>query len=122
VPACNLTFFARWRDHTIEQTVSVDPGRTSYVSLDIGAGRDKTVSGLVRDRDDKPVANARVTAVIDKHEVSTARTDANGRYTISTRSGAQLVAASGYRVGRATVGTADVASEIVDLVLADVDQ
>lgn len=122
VPACNLTFFARWRDRTIEQTVSVDPGRTSYVSLDIGAGRDKTVSGLVRDRDDKPVANARVTAVIDKHEVSTARTDANGRYTISTRSGAQLVAASGYRVGRATVGTADVASEIVDLVLADVDQ
>lgn len=122
VPACNLTFFARWRDKTFQQTVTVDPGRTAYVSLELGAGRDKTITGIVRDRDDKPVSGARVTAVIDQHEVSTARTDANGRYTITARAGSQLVAASGYHVGRATVGHADVANEIVDLVLSDVDQ
>ena len=66
--------------------------------------------------------SSRVTAVLDKQEVSTARTDSDGRYTITARSGSQLVAASGYHVGRATVGHADVASELVDLVLNDIDQ
>ncbi len=122
VPACTLTFVARWRDKTFQQTVTVDPGRTAYVSLELGTGREKTVTGTVRDRDDKPVSGARVTAVLDKQEVSTARTDSDGRYTITARSGSQLVAASGYHVGRATVGHADVASELVDLVLNDIDQ
>lgn len=121
VPACNLTFNARWRDKTSEQTIVVDPDRTAYVSLDLGAGRDKTVSGTVRGADDKPVANARVTAVIDRREISTVRTDDSGRFTLTTKSGAQLVAASGYHVGRGTVGHADVANEIVDLVLSDTD-
>lgn len=118
-PACTLSLAIRWRDKLIESTVVVDPDRTAYMELDIGTPREKTVTGTVRDRDGRGVGGARVTAVIRGREAATARTDARGRYTLQTHAGAQVMAGKGERAGRAYVGRANVASEIVDLVLDD---
>jgi len=45
------------------------------------------------------------------------RTDKNGRFTMTTRSGAQLLARSSGKLGKSSVGKANVASERVDIVL-----
>jgi hypothetical protein len=47
--------------------------------------------------------------VLHDREAATARTDASGRYTLQTHSGAQLVAGKGEHVGRSHVGRANVA-------------
>ena len=118
-PACALGLVVRWRDQVREAQLVVEPERTAYVELDLGAPRDKTVRGTVRDRNGKPIANARVTAVVDQHEVETVRCDSAGRFSLKTRSGAQLVAGDGAHVGRATVGRANVPSEQLDITLDD---
>ncbi len=117
VPACTLTFSARWRDRVISQAVVIDPGLTSSVELDLGTPRDKTVHGTVRDAAGNAVPNARITSIVDNKEVATIRADGTGSFTLSTRSGAQLVAASGTQVGGASVGRANVLRERVDVVL-----
>lgn len=119
IPACTLTFSARWRDRVITRNASIEAHRTTYVELELGEAQEKTVHGTVRDRDGKPVADARVTAIIDTREAKTVRTREDGTFTLTTKAGAQLVAGTGRHVGRATVGRANVPSERVDLVLAN---
>lgn len=118
-PACTLTLAVRWRDRLVQTSVVVEPERTSYIEVEAGTPREKTVTGIVRDEGGSPVSGARVTAVLHEREAATARTDAHGRYTLQTQSGAQLVAGKGDHVGRSSVGRANVASEQVDLVLDD---
>jgi len=118
-PACTLSLAVRWRDTLVETTTVVEPNRTAYVEVDIGAPREKTVTGTVRDVAGHAVEGARVTAVLHDREAATARTDASGKYMLQTHSGAQLVAGKGELVGRGVVGRAKVASEQVDLVLDD---
>jgi hypothetical protein len=118
-PACTLALAVRWRDKLVETSVVVEPDRAAYVEVDVGAPRGKTVHGVVRDVAGNAVEGARVTAVVQDREAATVRTDAAGRYTLQTSSGAQLVAGKGEHVGRASVGRANVASEQVDLVLDD---
>jgi hypothetical protein len=76
---------------------------------------------IVRDEHGEPASGARVTALLDEKEATTVRTDANGRYTLTTRAGAQIIAGDGGKTGRATVGTANVPTEEVDVTL-DSDQ
>ncbi|HEY5926597.1 MAG TPA: carboxypeptidase-like regulatory domain-containing protein [Kofleriaceae bacterium] len=116
-PACTLTFAVRHRDKLVQQNVVVEPDRTAYIEVDIGTPREKTVTGVVRDAGGDGVAGARVTAVLGERETETARTDASGRYTLKTHSGAQLVGSKDAKLGRGRVGRANVASEQVDLVL-----
>jgi hypothetical protein len=116
-PACTLRFHARWRSRTTEAIVVVEPNSTAYVALDLGAPHEKAVRGIVRDERGAPAANVAVTALIDEREASTVRTDPNGRFTITTRSGAQLLARSAGKVGSGLVGNANVPSEVVDIVL-----
>lgn len=120
-PACALTIAVRWRDKTTHESVIVEPSSTAHVSIRLGASRDKAVTGVVRDANGEPASGARVTAVVDEREATTVRTDTDGRYTLTTRSGAQIIAGDGGKSGRATVGTANVPSEQVDIVL-DGDQ
>lgn len=120
-PACALALAVRWRDRLSEVTTVVEPGHTAYIDVDVGAPREKTVSGVITDLAGNPVEGARVTAVIHDKEAATTRSDGHGRYTLKTHSGAQLVAGKGEHVGRATVGRANVPSELVDLVLDDAD-
>jgi len=117
VPACTLAYSVRWRDTWLAQSAVVEPGRTAYIEIPLGEPRVKQVHGLVRDADGKPVANARVTAVVDNSEAVTVRSDDSGRFTLKTHAGAQLVAGNGIRVGRGTVGRANITEERVDLVL-----
>lgn len=121
VPACAVTFSARWRDRLVAGSAVVEPGKTSYVELDLGKARDKIVRGTVRDRQGNPVANARVTALVDNEESATVRTGEDGSFEMKTQSGAQLLAGNGRKVGRGTVGRANVRTERVDLVLDSVD-
>jgi hypothetical protein len=120
-PACALSLAVRWRDRLSEVTTVVEPDHTAYIDVDVGAPREKTVSGVIKDLAGNPVEGARVTAVIHDKEAATTRSDGQGRYTLKTHSGAQLVAGKGEHVGRATVGRANVASELLDLVLDDAD-
>jgi hypothetical protein len=122
VPACTLAIAVRWRDKLIETTAVVEPNRTAYIEAEIGEPRVKTVSGTVRDIAGKSVEGARITAVLHDRETATARSDANGRYTLQTHSGAQLVAGKAEHVGRGHVGRANVASEQIDLTLDDADE
>jgi hypothetical protein len=117
VPACALTFSARWRDRLISQTVVIEPDRTSFVDLELGTPREKTVHGTVRDGEGNPAPKARVTALVDNKEAVTIRADESGAFTLQTHSGARLVAGNGNQVGGASVGRANVASERVDIVL-----
>jgi hypothetical protein len=118
-PACTLSLAVRWRDTAVEATAVVEPNRTAYVDVDVGAPREKTVTGIVRDTAGHAVEGARVTAVLHDREAATARTDASGHYTLQTHAGAQLVAGKGEHTGHGAVGHANVASELVDLVLDD---
>jgi hypothetical protein len=117
VPACTLTMTARWRDKLITQAVVVDPERTAYIELALGTPRDKQITGTVRDDTGKPVANARITALVDNREATTVRSDGDGRFQLTTTAGAQLVAGNGKLVGRATVGRANIATEQIDIAL-----
>ena len=117
VPACTLTMTARWRDTLLTQAVVVEPDRTAYMELALGVPREKVVSGTVRDDAGKPVANARITALVDNREATTVRSDAKGHFELKTLAGAQLVAGNGIRVGRASVGRANIATERVDISL-----
>ncbi len=121
VPACALTFTAQWRDRVVTSSSVVEPGKTAYVELDLGRARDKVVRGTVRDRQGKPVANARVTALVDNEESATVRTGEDGTFELKTQSGAQLLAGNGRKVGRGSVGRANVDDERVDLVLDSID-
>lgn len=121
VPACTLTVTARWRDKLLTQAIVVEPDATAYVELALGAPRDKQVHGIVRDDSGKPVANARVTAVVDNREATTVRSDGDGRFTLTAQAGAELVAGTGRRSGRALVGRANVPSEQVDITLSSTD-
>jgi hypothetical protein len=121
VPACAVTFSAQWRDRVVTGSAVVEPGKTAYVELDLGKARDKIVRGTVRDRAGKPVANARVTALVDNQESATVRTGDDGAFELKTQSGAELLAGNGRKVGRGTVGRANVGSERVDLVLDSID-
>jgi hypothetical protein len=62
-----------------------------------------------------------VTALVENREVWTGRTRADGTYEMHVESGAEIVAGNGRRTGHGQVGRANVTSERVDLVLADVD-
>jgi hypothetical protein len=122
-PACGLRFVARWRNRTLEQQVVVEPNGTAHVTLDLGTPHDKTVQGIVRDAHGAPAADVRVTALLQSQESATVRTDREGHYTLKTRSGAQIIAGNGAKVGHGTVGRANVPSEVVDVVLdGDGDQ
>jgi hypothetical protein len=121
VPACALTFTARWRDKQLIHGVVVEPDATAYIELALGTPRAKEVRGVVRDDAGKAVANARVTAVIDNREASTVRSDQDGRFTLTTPAGSQLIAGDGRRSGRATVGRANVPTEQVDITLSSAD-
>ena len=120
-PSCGLTVALRWRDKTTFASLVVEPDATAHLSVDLGAARDKNVHGIVRDEHGEPASGARVTALLDEKEATTVRTDASGRYTLTTRAGAQIIAGDGGKTGRATVGTANVPSEEVDVTL-DSDQ
>ncbi|HSD90298.1 MAG TPA: carboxypeptidase-like regulatory domain-containing protein [Kofleriaceae bacterium] len=122
-PACGLRFVARWRNRTVEEQLIVEPEGTAHVTLELGTPHDKTVQGIVRDSHGAPAADVRVTALLQSQESATARTDREGRYTLKTRSGAQIIAGNGAKVGHGTVGRANVPSEVVDVVLdSDGDQ
>ncbi|HUJ62038.1 MAG TPA: carboxypeptidase regulatory-like domain-containing protein [Kofleriaceae bacterium] len=114
VPACDLALVARWRDRVVHARVPVAPGQVAHVELDLGPPRAKTVHGIVRDRDARPIANARVTSVFEGNHAS-ATTDADGRYTLGSYAGAQLVAGDGDHVGSGVVGRANISDEEVDL-------
>jgi hypothetical protein len=115
VPACTLRMTARWRDKVIPETIVVEPDRTAYLELPLGAPRDKRVHGTVVDDAGEPAANARVTAVIDGRELVTVRTDTHGAFELKTQGGAELMAGNGKRVGQAQVGRANVPDEQVDI-------
>jgi hypothetical protein len=121
VPACGLTFTARWRDHEITGSVVVEAERTSYVELELGGAREKIVRGTVRDSGGVAVGSVRITALVENKEVATGRSEKDGTFELHVPSGAELVAGNGRRVGRGTVGRANVASERVDIVLDDID-
>jgi hypothetical protein len=117
VPACSLTMTARWRDKLLTHGIVVEPDATAYVELALGTPRDKLVRGTVRDDTGKPVSNARITALVENREVATVRSDGDGRYEMTVQAGATVVAGNGKRVGRATVGRANVSTEQVDIAL-----
>lgn len=116
-PACALTVTARWRDKLITNAVVVEPDATAYLELALGSPREKKIHGTVRDDTGKPIANARVTALVDNREAATMRTDSDGHYEMTTLGGAQVVAGNGKRSGHASVGKANVPTEQVDVIL-----
>jgi hypothetical protein len=117
-PACTLELVVRARGHERPIPVVVDPDRTVPLELELGEPREKTVVGTVRDGEGRPIEHARVTAVLDRYPAASARSDAGGRFTLRTYAGAQLVASSGALAAETMVGRANVATERIELVLA----
>lgn len=115
VPACAIQALAVWREQRVRFDVSVPANGTGTVELALGPPRAKTVHGIVRDEDGRPAAGMRVTAYHVDGPTST-RTDATGRYSLRTFSGATL-AADGAVASQTVVGSADVDDEVIDLVV-----
>ncbi len=125
LPACELDFAALWSGSKIDQHVEIPAGGTAQIELPVGELRDKTVRGVVRTAAGEPVAGVAVTAVRpDRDPDASARnavtmTDAAGRYTIQTVSGATLRVSAHGEVGEAQVGGANIDAEQVDLVIGE---
>ncbi len=116
VPACELTVSATWHGHKTVGAATVPAGSSATLELSLGPPHDKTVQGVVKDIEGKPIAGTVVTATLDD-ATTTATTDDRGAFTLKTFSGAMIFAASGDRMANATVGFANVDREVVDLVL-----
>jgi hypothetical protein len=118
VPACALMMTLHWRDTTEHKALAVDIDRPTHLQLDLGTPRGKTVHGIVRDGDGRPVPGASVTSTSPAaHATAGVRTDEAGRFTIGTFSGAQLSAGDGERVATADIGHTNVSDEQLDLVV-----
>ena len=115
LPACALSFGAIWHGQPIAQQVVIPSGGTAHVVLDLGPPVARTVHGVVRDANGKPLAGAQVTASYEGGGDVTATTDASGGYTLKTFAGATLTAAARGRIGFAQVGGGDQ----VDLAVQD---
>jgi hypothetical protein len=117
VPACDLQFTVTWKNETMTMRTIVPNAGAGRVQLDLGAPREKRVTGTVRDRDGHRVAGAHVVALYKK-QTATATTDADGKFEIATFAGATITADHDGARGEADVGRANVASERVELVLS----
>ncbi len=116
VPACDLQFDAIWHGETISTRTVVPAGGAARVQLDLGTPRDKTVIGVVRDREGRGVGKVHVTATYKKSS-ATAITDERGKFAIDTVAGATISVEVGTSRGEALVGLANVPRERVDIVL-----
>lgn len=125
VPACDLQYFATWRNRSVRGGVEVPAGGAVRIELGIGPPRTKVVRGTVTDEAGRPVEGVTVRAVFEDASPVTATSDAAGRYTLSTFASATLVAR--HRVDRlaymayAVVGTSDADAETIDLPLLNVN-
>jgi hypothetical protein len=138
LPACELTFSVIWRGQTIAQRAAIPSNGVAHVEVDLGPPRPKTVHGIVRGPEGKPVAGARVAAVYrsagraatrtngagnamrpDDAGTAATRTDAAGAYTLETFSSAWIRATAPGVIGFAPVGNANIDREQVDIVVDD---
>ncbi len=119
VPACAaLDYRILWHGIEARDSIAVPSGGIAQVAFNVGPPKLKTVHGRVT-QDGKPVAGATVRAhAMPGGEVATATTDADGRYTLKTTSGAYLDARAPSFGAYAEVGTANVDDEEVDLVMS----
>lgn len=116
LPACDLQLAIAWHGATLAARAAVPHGRAARVQLELGAPREKHVTGIVRDRAGHAVAGAHVTARV-KLEAATAITDDDGRFELATAAGATIEVEHEGARGEASVGLANVPRERVDVVL-----
>jgi len=122
VPACDLHVIASWQRRTEPSRVTVPANGVGRVELALGPARTKQVYGVVRDDAGRPIEGAHVIAVLEGDaaaDEATAVSDATGRFSIDTFSGASLTASTMGRAGFAAVGMANVDREQVDIVIHD---
>jgi hypothetical protein len=122
LPACNVWARATWRDQHVRLDVEVPANGTATVELELGPPHPKTVRGTVRDEDGRPVPDALVTAAYKTDRNTLTRTDGTGRYSLQTFSGATINVEAQGSSGLASVGTANVDEEQVDVTLGSVDR
>ncbi|MDB4953641.1 MAG: hypothetical protein JWO36_1210 [Myxococcales bacterium] len=118
-PACDLQLSATWHGRRTKLSADVVANETTEIELAIGSPRPKTIHGVVRDRESRPIPDAvvRTIGTDDDTEAHTVRTDGAGRYTMRAYSGAQIVATGGRLAGLALVGRANVDDEEVDVMV-----
>lgn len=117
IPACLVLAHVTWRDQNLPLDVVVPPNGVGTVDLPIGPPRPKRVHGVVRDAEGRPTPDVTVTAEDQASHVTSTRTDATGRYSIQTVSGARLMADGPGAWTVQDVGMANVDDEVVDLAL-----
>ena len=117
VPACTILGRASWREQRVRFEVEVAAGASATVELDLGPPHAKTVHGTIRDDAGRPVPNALVTASYKQDANVNVRSDAAGRYTLQTFSGATINADALGNAGSSVVGMANVDDEEVDVSL-----
>jgi hypothetical protein len=125
LPACNLTYSAKWQNTELDAQAEVPPDGAVAVELEVGPPHAKTVHGVVSDGSGRPIAGAAVSAYVSAtasgdtdEKIVNATTDANGAYTLKSWSGAQLVVSGGGSWGRGTVGRTNVDDERVDITVS----
>jgi hypothetical protein len=119
LPACDLSFSAVWRGHSLAQHLAIPAGGVARIDLALGEPHAKMVRGMVRDAGGAPVAGATVSVVRpdDAAPSNVAISRSDGSYAIEAFSGAHLRAFSGGKAGTATVGGASIDAEQLDLVI-----
>lgn len=117
LPACDLQVAITWRGELMTTRATVPHAGVARVQLDLGAPREKRVSGVVKDADGRGVGGAHVTALYKKQSAA-AVTDEDGRFEIDTFAGATISADRDGARGEVDVGLANIARERVQIVLS----
>lgn len=118
VPACAFVGLATWRGKNVRFDVDVTANSTASIELAIGPPHPKVVHGTVHDDAGRPVAGARIVAMVEGSDAQVeAISDDAGRFTVATVSGAYLYAHDDHRHGTAEVGRANVREEQVDILV-----
>ena len=92
LPACQLTFTARWRDKLIQSTVDVAGSDAADVELELGPPRAKTVHGVVLDCRRASGPELPVTATLDGVQSDAVTTDGSGHYFVHAFAGSTISA------------------------------
>jgi hypothetical protein len=95
LPACEMrgTVSNRVRSRPFDATITA--GGVTTLDLDLSAPKAKTITGIVRDEDGKPVSGVAISMISnDQDNAPNASTDASGRFTIEVHGGDIVLFAS----------------------------
>jgi hypothetical protein len=118
LPACEMHGSVSNRVRARSFDTRITAGGVTTLDVDLSPPKAKSVTGIVRDEDGRPVEGAVITVVAsDQDNAPSASTDASGRFTIEVHGGDVLVFGASQGAAELSVGDDDPDREDVEITL-----